>query len=62
MAAQWVICQVRVGTSLGRSSLWLGAGAEGAGQEDQQLCLHLAARVTLPEEISPVPEPRELCV
>lgn len=42
------------------AGLWLGAGAEGAVPKDQQLCLHLAARVTLPEEISPVHEPREL--
>lgn len=44
------------------AGLWLGAGAEGAVQKDQQFCLHLAARVTLPEEISPVHEPRELCM
>lgn len=42
------------------AGLWLGAGAEGAVQKDQQFCLHLAARVTLPEEISPVHEPRQL--
>lgn len=42
------------------AGLWLGAGAEGAVPKDQQLCLHLAARVTLSEEISPVHEPREL--
>lgn len=43
------------------AAVWLGAGAEGAVQKDQQFCLHLAARVTLAEEMSPVREPRELC-
>lgn len=59
VAAQQVICQVSVESSLGRSWAVAGAGAEGAVQKDQQFCLHLAARVTLPEEISAVHEPRE---
>lgn len=59
-AAQLAICQGRVRTTLKGSNPWPGAGAEGAVQKHQQSCLHLATRITLPEEISAVREPREL--
>lgn len=49
----------------GRSWAGAGAGAEGVIslqlQKHQQLCPHLAARVTVPEAISPAHEPRVSC-
>lgn len=54
VSEQLAICQAGVKTALRR--LW----SVGAVQKDQQFCLHLAARITLPEEINSVHEPREL--